>query len=310
MLDDKEQEEKYRLSVVVARRSQNAKHLCQRYKAQYEEVGDTGRSSRRYLRYQKSMDKEGQKYLMYHTWSSNAARKLHRHSSRKKNATKHKEANLKHFYESPILVDDLGNFSAESEWKNVVNDEPMLDNVKKAKYKPQECSKDINKHVHGCVPVLTTGCTCSPHTLGKCSSDNVSIQSICTYVWDCAEHHHHNKNQPKCNHPQQPLHHVDSNDSSFTNDFGDEFCDAYEKSLLDYVRTKDISDIDHEILTMHQKVVDNQSCLNGPRSRLMRRLARCFICDAGTSSAASQSVSRNTSYNDSKRFFFVSYYFF
>ena len=106
------------------------------------------------------------------------------------------------------------------------------------------------------------------------SSDSASVRSVCTYMWDCSK----NTNVLVQN----------TNESSFN----DEFCDAFEKSLLDYVRTKDISDIDNEIWSIHKQTVEGIGCL--PRHGFMRKIANCFTCNT---SQPSRSISRRSSYS-------------
>lgn len=404
------------------------KHLCQRYKAQYEGSSYSGDSSstspssrhRRYLRHRtSSLDKESHRYMLYHTWSTNAARRSKQRSefqvndspNRQRLTSVKKQDKLEHhkqdrkqgnksgcfdrqgnvgccfdrqeecvnegsvrrgktkdnFQNSHNIEDDSldsSNMCSQgSGWEAMmIQADPRLDNVKKAKYRTKT-SEYIKGSTVSVVPVLDTGCGCSaksqllPRNLTNDNkrpslSDSVSVQSVCTYVWDCTDHSSStpvNTSQQYSSsttenvskyidddidedEPEHPFFQSNTNyakqhicresllsttknnaDSSFNTtmdgggDFGDEFCNAYEKSLLDYVRTKDISDIDNEILSIHQRAVERGAgCLRSGKGRhaggLMARLARCFSCDThsspGPSLSSSSQVSRNSSYTD------------
>ena len=282
------------------------KNPCRRYKAHYEgspsyqERGDDSTNGspvrqRRYLRHQSSFEKDNQKYLLYHTWSSNAARKIkHRGSA----ASGHGAKPRKKVYDNPVMLDGCdGESCTPHGWESMIHADPRLDNVKRAKYRAQNystCHQQEGNSSKNCVQVLDTGFLgCSPNVVlpsnsnTKNPSDSVSVQSVCTYVWDCTDHT-----------ATMTTVHVPDNDSSFSTDFGDEFCDAYERSLLDYVRTKDITDIDNEILSIHQQVKAGQRCIAVRRGGLMRKLAKCFICHSHVSSISSHSISRTSSYSD------------
>ena len=172
------------------------------------------------------------------------------------------DGSLAHFACSDISVNDVENRSARSDSFHAASDSFHA----------------ATDSFHAATDSFHAASSADEAAVGPGIPSSTSMLSLCRYAWDS------NKNNGV----------VVQNTTQST--FNDELCDAYEKSLLDYVRTKDIMDIDREILSIHKQTVERIGCL--PRNNVIRKLANCFTCKT---SLPSRSLSRHSSYSKPDR---------
>ena len=193
----------------------------------------------------RALDKEGQRHHLYHTWTTTAAR-----IAREKSLHYHWRKTLRHIPEDESEAS--GSYSRDTYSRNS-RDSPWCDQFhlasrpyeKKAKYSDNTNVEDISTDGRRKYTLKHESC------FGRTATPSA-------YVSD------------KLNHSS------DADAESIYQDYDD-----YERSLIEYVKTEDLSQITEDIRSRYWQQFDAISMAGMPVQShgLLRRLFKCIICD-------------------------------
>ncbi len=235
-----------------------------------EDSEDLGEDRPHFAR--KPPDKEVQRHLVYHTWSSSAAKK-----AREKAAKGHQwKKSLRN------IPEDDSDSSAQrpynmTTWYSSFHLNPARKSLRARAIQKTDSvsSSDGAPPVRGFVP---------RHERKYSRAD--SIQSACTFISDTFNHS------------------SDADAESLYQDYDD-----YERSLIEYVKTEDLSHLNEDIRSMYWQQFDTISISALPMQPrgFIRKFLSCFICDARRSTVKrkqSLKVQAQKNKSNSKSFLF------
>ena len=221
------------------------------------------------------LDKESQRHLLFQTWSSNAAAKKARDRSR-----------LPHWRKGSKSVHQADDSDSSVGHRLSAYDRGGRQHHSDHKLNDSRCnSRSMVKSrlLRHADSFSSCDAPCGEMGVYHQKSDRTftgaeSIHSACTYVADSQEHS------------------SDGDTESLYQDY-----EQYEQSLIQYVRTEDLSQINEDIRSLYWQQFDSMSLtgLPGHHKGIFHRLVCCFFCehnhgprfpDRGTSRASSSKI--------------------
>ena len=236
------------------------------------ESGEDGPHGARYQRKHVALDKESQRHLLFQTWSSNAAKKVRdrsklphwRRGIRSARPGEDSDSSLgpKHSKSDGAICDRRGHYIDHR-----LNDSHTSHRSGRGDRSGRSMQVKSRLLSRGHRHDSFSSCDAPCGEMGVYHSRPESIHSAATYfasevgsdylASDSAEHS------------------SDADTESLYQDY-----EQYEQSLIQYVRTEDLSQINEDIRSLYWQQFDSMSLtLPGTHRGLLHRLVCCFFCD-------------------------------